>query len=263
MAAAARGVTLDSVLEKGGTMSTGSTPVHGRGVPQRLERALAWIGVVALVVLAVVLVFRHDLFGGSGGSSATMGSGHAISQARTVGPFTAVQLAGSNNVTIHVGGRRQVVVRADDNLINRVTTRVQAGRLLIGNTPGSFTTSTPMSVEVTVPSLDELSLSGSGVVSATAIKAPTLHVTIPGSGMLVATGAVTRLIVTLAGSGDARLDRLVAGSADATLSGSGRILLNVTNRLDARVSGSGAIIYSGDPAHVTSSVTGSGVVAPA
>jgi hypothetical protein len=227
-----------------------------------LERALAWIGVAALVVLAVVLVFRHDLFGSSGSSSATKGSGHAISQTRAVGPFTAVDLAGSNNVTIHVGGRRQVVVRADDNLINRVTTRVLAGRLVIANTPGSFTTSTPMSVEVTVPSLDALSLSGSGVISATAVKVPTLSVAIPGSGMFVATGTVTRLTVTIAGSGYAQLDRLVAENADATVSGSGSIRLNVTNRLNARVQGTGAIMYSGNPTHVTRSVTGSGAVVP-
>ena len=194
---------------------------------------------------------------------ATQGSGHAISQTRAVGPFTAVQLAGSNNVTIHIGGRRQVVVHADDNLVGRVTTRVQAGLLVIGNVPGSFTTSAPMSVEVTAPTLDALTLSGAGTISATGIKAPILKVTIPGSGTFMATGAVTRLTVDIAGSGTAQLDGLVAENAEATVSGSGSILLDVTNRLEAAVSGSGAIIYSGAPAHVTTNVTGNGAVVPA
>ena len=44
-----------------------------------------------------------------------------------------------------------MVVKADDNLIDRVTTHVRSGRLVIGNTPGSFSTESPMSVEVGVP----------------------------------------------------------------------------------------------------------------
>jgi len=75
-----------------------------------------------------------------------------------VAGFTGLDLAGSNNVTVIVGGPQSVVVRADSNLINHVTTGVVAGTLVIGDT-GSFTTRTPMSVEVTVPSLTALNLS--------------------------------------------------------------------------------------------------------
>ena len=66
-------------------------------------------------------------------------------------------------MTVRVGGKQSVVVHGDDNLLSRITTRVRAGSLVIGNTSGSFTTKAPMSVDVTVPSLDALALSGSGV----------------------------------------------------------------------------------------------------
>ena len=34
----------------------------------------------------------------------------------------------------HVGGEQSVVVHADGNLLDRVTTRVRGGKLVIGNT---------------------------------------------------------------------------------------------------------------------------------
>jgi len=52
-------------------------------------------------------------------------------------------------------------VHADSNLMRFVTTRVVAGTLVIGTT-GSFTIRSPMTVEVSVPSLAAVTLSGSG-----------------------------------------------------------------------------------------------------
>jgi len=116
-----------------------------------------------------------------------------------------------------------------------------------------------MSVEVSVPSLAALTLSGSGKISVTGINAPRLTVTLPGSGAIYAGGSVTKLDVTLGGSGLAQLDNLVARDVHAAVAGSGLIRVTATARLNAAVTGSGAIIYSGHPL-VTSSVTGSGAV---
>ena len=219
----------------------------------------AAIAVLALAIggLAVVLAAEHDVFTGS---STVHGSGVAASQPRTVAPFTGVELAGSNVVDIHVDGRRSVVVHADDNLLSRVTTKVHDGLLVVGNTPGSFQTKTPMTVEIHTRALDALSLTGSGVVSAAQVKGPSLEVTLTGSGVLSANGAVKRLDVSLAGSGDAQLGQLVARDVHAVVSGSGRIVTTATVSLNASIPGSGAVIYLGNPQHVTTSTSGSGAV---
>ena len=49
-----------------------------------------------------------------------------------------------------------------------------------------------MSVEVSVPSLAAVTLSGSGKISVTGIDAPRLTVTLPGSGALYVSGTVTQ-----------------------------------------------------------------------
>jgi hypothetical protein len=189
------------------------------------------------------------------------GSGIAASQTREVPGFTSVDLAGSNVVTIRAGRKQSIVVHGDDNLIGRVTTRVRGGRLVIDTTPGSFSTQSPMWVDVHVPSLDSVLLSGSGVVSIKGLRAPHFAAMLTGSGVIHASGSVTQLLrVAVEGSGDAQLQPLVAQHVHAVISGSGRIIVTATKSLDAQVPGSGAIVYSGNPARVTTDVTGSGAV---
>jgi hypothetical protein len=214
------------------------------------------VALVAVLVLAAVVVALLTRGGSSG--SGVQGSGVAATQSRVLAAFSSLDLAGSNNVTVAVGRRQAVVVHADSNLMRYVTTRVTAGTLVIGTT-GSFTTRSPMSVEVTVPSLAAVTLSGSGKISVTGIDAPRLTVTLPGSGALYVSGTVTQLNVALDGSGLAQLDNLLARDVHAVVAGSGLIRVTATASLNAAVPGSGAIIYSGNP-QVTSSVTGSGAV---
>jgi putative autotransporter adhesin-like protein len=183
----------------------------------------------------------------------------AATQSRVLAKFSSVDLTGGNNVTIVAGERQSVVVHADSNLIRHVTTRLVAGTLIVGAT-GSFTMKTPMSVEVSMPSLAAVKLSGSGVISGGTIHAPRLTVTLPGSGVLYARGTTAQLNVTVGGSGLAQLTDLVARNVHAVVAGSGLIRVTATASLNAAVPGSGAVLYSGDPPQVTSSITGSGAV---
>jgi putative autotransporter adhesin-like protein len=127
-------------------------------------------------------------------------------------------------------------------------------------TKGSFTTSSPMTVEISVPSLQALTVSGSGALTASNIQGPQVRVRLSGSSMARAAGTVTRLDVSAGGSGDAQLGQLVAREVHAAVSGSGRIVTHAANTLQASATGSGTIVYSGNPAHVTTSITGSGTI---
>lgn len=230
-----------------------SAPHHSGQAAHRT--LLAFIAVLALAATGVALT------GCSGGSSSSgvQGSGTAATQTRTVARFSSLDLAGTNKVTVVVGGQQSVVVHADSNLIGRVTTSVVAGTLIIDDT-GSFTAISPMSVEVSVPSLAALKLSGTGMISVSGIKAQRLTVTVSGTGALYASGTTTQLDVTLGGDGQAQLNNLVADNVHAVVSGSGLIQVNATASLDAAVPGEGTILYSGNPPQVTTSITGTGAV---
>jgi putative autotransporter adhesin-like protein len=216
------------------------------------------LGGLLIAILVVLLVDRISFH--SATTPAAAGSGVAATEVRSLPRFSGVDLTGSNNVVVRVRPRQSVVVHGDSNLLRQVITRVRADALVIGTTPGSFSTKSPMFVQVSVPWLDALSLHGAGNIIVTGVDSPRLTVALPGSGNIVATGTTTKLDVTLSGEGTVRLGQLTARDAKAALGGSGTIMLTATHSLAARVSGSGTVRYSGNPPHVTQRVTGSGTI---
>ncbi len=160
-----------------------------------------------LMMLLVDRIFFHDT-----SSPAGTGSGVAATQARSLPPFTGLDLAGGNNVVVEVGGKQSVVVHADRNLLRRVTTQVRSGRLVIGTTPGNLDAKSPMFVTVSVPSLDAVRLQGAGNIAVTGIHSRALTVTLPGAGNIDVTGTATKLHVTIGGEGTAMLRGLIAAT---------------------------------------------------
>lgn len=240
-------------------MTVAPTSVH----PGREHNRTRWMLVVILAFLlgglGVALLYESGVSGDSS-STGVEGSGVAASETRVVDPFGSVELAGSNNVVVRVGEQQSVVVRADDNLLDRVTTEVQSGKLVVGNTPGRFSTKSPMSVEVSVPTLSALTLSGSGNIVVDGLEAESLTATLLGSGTMTASGTATRLGVTVSGSGMVQFGRLVASDVQAVVSGSGTVFVTATESLDASVPGAGTIVYAGNPPDVTRSITGTGAI---
>jgi hypothetical protein len=211
----------------------------------------------ALAILATTA--GCDRSGVDGGSHTRRGSGNARTVTRELAPFTAVDLAGTNNVTVHVGGAQSVVVRADDNLLELVTTDVRDGVLVIGDT-GSFRAATPMSVTIAVPRLGAIILSGDGALAADGTRGAAMVVRLSGTGQLRVTGTTGRLDATLSGTGDEDLAGLSARIATAEVGGTGRIAVRVSGSLTGTVRGTGSIEYYGNPPSVIKSVTGTGSI---
>ena len=145
-------------------MTIAPTPLDS-GQRARHGHRFVLVAILALVLVGVAVAIAYAIASNSSSSSDTVqGSGVQVTQSRTVPAFGSVELAGSNNVSIHVGQKQSVQVYADDNLIDRVTTDVDATTLVIGSKSGSYSTNSPMRVEVSVPSLSDLTLSGSGTI---------------------------------------------------------------------------------------------------
>ncbi len=237
-------------------MSTALTPIGRRQV--RRGPLTAWSFFALLAAALVAVLIGSDLFSGS--TPTLTGSGVALTQTRRLPPFGSVDVTGLTNLTVQVGPRQSVVVRADDNIVSRITTRVVSGKLVIGNKPGRYSVRTPIEVRLAVPSLGALTLEGSGDINARGIHAGALNVSLAGFGTIRASGTAASLHVTLSGAGDAQLDQLTARDATAVITGDGEVLLTATNSVNATITGNGTIRYRGDPRHVTSSVTGSGAI---
>ena len=229
---------------------------HSRRV---FRHRLVWL-VAVISVVAIGLIAARE-WGSNSSSGVVVGSGTPASETRGVPAFATVELAGANDVVIRVGGKQSVVVSGDDNLLALVTTEVRDGALVIG-ADRSFQTVTPMTVEVTTAALDGATLAGTGEMNVVGVEGALFTARLSGSGVLRASGTVDRVDAELAGSGDLKLQYLVARDATAVVSGAGRLQVWATETLDASLSGTGEILYVGDPATVTKSLTGTGVITP-
>jgi hypothetical protein len=230
--------------------------MHSIPMPQRITIVLLAF-LVAVAGLLVVLLTRNT----PSSPTTIQGSGVAAAQTRALPRFEGVELAGSADVVVHVGGQQKVVVHADDNLVKLVTTHVRSGDLVIG-TRGSFSSARQMVIDMTVPSLSTATLSGSGVIVVEGLRAERFVVDVSGTGVLSVSGKADTLTATLGGSGDVQLQDLVAHDARVLVAGSGRLLVQATSALDAKVSGVGAIVYTGNPTSVTQRITGTGSITP-
>jgi hypothetical protein len=194
-------------------------------------------------------------------SSSLEGSGSGASVVRSVPAFSALDLAGANQVVVRVGPRRSVIVNGDDNLIPLVRTRVESGTLVVSNRQ-SFATNAPMSVEVTVPTLRAVRISGAGTIAVEGLRSQRLVVGLTGSGLVRASGRVDRLDASLRGSGTFELASLEARKAHVVVAGTGSIAVVATRVLEASITGTGSIAYGGDPLTVNRTVTGTGTILP-
>lgn len=178
----------------------------------------------------------------------TVGSDVLLSEAREVGPFHAVMVAGAMDVTIDVGDETHVEVSGDSNLVPRLLTEVENGVLEIRMRDGAYKFRQPMKVRIVTPHLDAVELYGSGDATITGVQSTDLRLEVYGAGDIKADGEVDRLDASVTGSGDISLYDLVTREARVRVAGSGDIRVHVTETLDAVVSGSGDVRYKGTPA---------------
>ncbi|MBR7793977.1 DUF2807 domain-containing protein [Undibacterium sp. FT147W] len=155
---------------------------------------------------------------------------------------TQVVFSGPIDLLLHSSAVPSLSVRGDPKLTSRVTTRVDGNTLYIA-TRGIFITlgkSEPIKVELNLPVLEKLQLSGSGDVDVKGFKGKRLEFSMRGSGDLIVDGDFTQILGAMSGSGNLNLS--LANSEQVTLSmqGSGDAMLKgQSTALSAKLSGSG------------------------
>lgn len=201
----------------------------------------------------------QTLFGGvsvlRGGEEATVGSGKLVRQDRVAGPFDRIEAGEGVNIEIAIAPQRSVQVEADDNLIQRVTTRVEGGLLKIGAT-GSYSTRVAPIVRVTTPNLRSVRLQTSSSAAISGLNGGGLKLSSNGSGAFDVRGALNSIVVELNGSGTAQLSKLIVGDVVALVNGSSKVRVNASRTISAEVNGSGSLVYEGNPTFLRRSRAG-------
>jgi Putative auto-transporter adhesin, head GIN domain len=188
------------------------------------------------------------------------GSGNVATETRQVSGFTGLDLSGTGEVTIEQGNAESLTIEADDNVLPKLTSKVENGTLKLDKRPGTtIRTKNPIRYRVGLKDLTALDVSGAGNVQAQRVTLQTLHVEISGSGAVTLAGSAVEQHIDVSGSGRYDAAELQSQKVTAGISGSGQVTVAVSRELNIDISGSGTLIYSGDPT-VKQDVSGSGRV---
>ncbi|GGY26614.1 head GIN domain-containing protein [Paludibacterium paludis] len=187
------------------------------------------------------------------------GSGAEKEEPRSLSSFSSVTVDGAFLVDYHPAAETAVRVRAQQNILPLVSSRVVNGELKL-----SFSRPVkpagPVRVSVTAPSLSAVTLNGSGMFSGSGMKAPALALSAKGSGTLRVSGAFERLDARLSGSGAVDVSGSRAEQCVFSVTGSGSLKADALTgrRLRAEVLGSGSIRAAGRVDSVSGLLGGSG-----
>lgn len=208
----------------------------------------------------------------------TMGSGVLSSEIRKLDTFSALSLAGSGTVTVVRGTDRSVKIDAEDNLIPMIKTTVNNGTLSIS--PENVWPSKPMNYTVTIDSMEEIVLAGSGdiimsdqftnsnfsvVISGSGnvdckVRVINLTATITGSGAIKASGSAVKENLIITGSGDIDTSAVTGKDGDIEITGSGNCKAALPGSVKVSIMGSGSAVLTLSPSSLTQSILGTGTV---
>lgn len=197
--------------------------------------------------------------GGSSGTQYVHGSGVRVSEERVLTGFERIDVSGTFRLNVRVGEPHRVVLHGDDNLLDYVRARVDNGRLKVELKGARVSGAQPITVEVCVPTLRSLDVSGSCRFEVVGLDAERFDVDVSGSTRGSAAGRAKHLVIDVSGSAELDFFALEAGEVDLDVSGGAKVFVSAERRLDTDVSGSAAVRYRGRPAMRTH-ISGSGSV---
>ena len=170
------------------------------------------------------------------------GSGDVVKETRRLSKFNRIRIETSGSVSISKGDRRQVTVRTDDNIIDRIDTDVRNGTLHIDLNPSTCIDPTTLRINIQTPEIEKLRVDGSSDIAfKDGFEGEALKIALDGSGDITAKKTLRYDTV----------DVVVKGSGDVTLAVDTADLLTI-------IEGSGDIKYTGFAAIHDVDIEGSG-----
>ncbi|MFT3749682.1 MAG: head GIN domain-containing protein [Agriterribacter sp.] len=231
----------------------------------------------SLLVLPVLLLLLNSCIN----RETVHGNGNETTEIRNPGSFNRIQLMGSMDVEIKKGDERSVEIKAEENLLPYIETKVEGDKLIVKfSNDVNIDADKDIIVKVTTPVLTEASVMGSGDISGNGkfessdkitinvlgsgnvkmeLDAPAIEAKVTGSGDIDIAGNTKDAVYNTMGSGNIKASDLKAENTEAKTMGSGNINAFASVKLKVTIMGSGDISYKGGGA-VTSNVHGSGSV---
>ena len=194
-------------------------------------------------------------------SGCIQGSGSAKEENRSLPAFHALEVDGAYTVRIVCQKDQRVEISADDNLLPLILTEVQDGTLRV-TSKKSICASAPMTLTMTVDTLDLIRSSGANEFHVQNLKGGALEVELSGSSSMTLDGSVEEFRAKIDGASGLVAGQLKANQVAVAISGAGSAEVHASKRLQGDISGVGSIRYTGQPGEVVRNITGWGDITP-
>jgi len=173
-----------------------------------------------------ILLVAGALMVGCGAVSVT-GSGNVVTQEEAITGFDKLDVSQGFQVVVRQDDTFSVVIRVDDNLVERLNVVKEGSTLKIGLDQVRSYVDVTLQAEVTMPELVGLDLSGGSRVTAS------------GSG--------EDIVIDASGGSGADLASFTVVNANIDASGGSQVTVDVTGTLNVDASGGSQVSYSGNP----------------
>lgn len=194
-------------------------------------------------------------------SGCVQGSGSAKEESRSLPAFHGLEVDGAYTVRIACQKDQSVEISADDNLLPLILTEVHDGILRV-TSKKSICASAPMTLTITVETLDLIRSSGANEFQVADLKGESLEVDLSGSSNMTLDGAVDRLAAKIDGASGLLARQLKTKQVAVAISGAGSAEVHASERLQGDISGVGSIRYAGNPGEVVRNIMGWGDITP-
>ena len=211
------------------------------------QHCRARLGLGFLLGLSVVL------------TGCVQGTGPVTSETRDVRPFTSIEAGAGIQVVISTGSPARLEVSAQSNLLAAIATTVSGGTLTI-DASEDFTTSEPVRVTVSAPTLDRISLSGGAQARLDGVAADELAFTVKGGARLTVVGSSGTVTLTADGGSTADLRGLDARTVAVSLAGGATATVSASDAVNGSASGGARLTVVGG-AHLAVAESGGAAVA--
>jgi len=181
--------------------------------------------------------------------------------------FTQLDISHAFTANITRSDRFNVVITADDNLVDYLDIRQRGDTLYIGVQSGRTYTGTTFRAEITLPTLEGLNVSGASRANLSGfsstqrlaleasgasvvrgdVKCGDVSFNVSGASQVTLSGTGQDAVLEVSGASRVQLEDMSFRNVDVEASGASSVTVNLEGRLDASASGASNILYVGSP----------------
>jgi hypothetical protein len=241
------------------------TPVNQpASQPYRTRRTGPFpITIIAIIAGALILglVIVPLILGQWVPFGTVVGSGHEVTQNRPFSDFTSISLSNGFEFTITQSNSFNVKTTTDDNIQSYIQISKSGQTLTVGLRPGYGVTTSTLRVEISMPSLSRLELSGGTHGAATGFSSTNnFQMDASGGSRVQMQGQANDLTLNASGGSQLDLSDYTVKNANVNLSGGSQAQISAKGRIDANLSGGSHMTYTGNPTMGNINVSGGSTI---